>query len=318
MILIRKRTLLLAGFLALIAISITVAIIGARRFKPAQQDALGAASNTAGKFHAREIIDIQAEPPGVIIDLPIKESPASGPTAKGKVHYFADGYSLSDPASTNRQANWVCMFNPAKRGAQVKFTFYYEDSDPSHLAVEVPPETTRSINLYNCQEVLRNRRFGAKIESSEPMILQVCTAYYGEGDKADWYTRAMHSVICSNTISRVNYYADGFVIDVKKSRLKEPEWAFLLNPNPEAAMVNFYAYYAGGEKKIYALEIPPQRLFPLRMDDLVVKNKQFGAKYVSNVPIAIQQTRWVEEEDRKTIRAVFSVMAIPGELGTKP
>ena len=49
------------------------------------------------------------------------------------MHYFADGYSLSDPASHNRQANWVCMFNPMKKPAKLKFTFYYEDDEPTHM-----------------------------------------------------------------------------------------------------------------------------------------------------------------------------------------
>jgi hypothetical protein len=50
-------------------------------------------------------------------------------------------------------------------------------------------------------------------------------------------------------------------------------------------------------------------LLAVFMDELIVKNKLFGAKYISSVPIAIQQTRLIEEEDRKTIRACFSVMA---------
>ena len=55
------------------------------------------------------------------------------------------------------------------------------------------------------------------------------------------------------------------------------------------------------------------RLFPLHLDDLVIKNKLFGAKFASNLPIAVQQTRWVLEEDRKTIRSAYSVMAKQGD-----
>jgi hypothetical protein len=45
-----------------------------------------------------------------------------------------------------------------------------------------------------------------------------------------------------------------------------------------------------------------------------LKNKIFGARYTSSLPVAIQQTCLIVEEDRQTIRACFSVMAKPGPL----
>ena len=128
-------------------------------------------------------------------------------------------------------------------------------------------------------------------------------------DKHDWYTHAMWSVICSTKLSKTNYYADAFVIDVPGQRLKEPEWAFLLNPNKEAAEVTLHAFYNDGKKINYKFHVEPERVLPLFMDEIIRKNKLFGAKYTSSVPIAIQQTRLIEEEDRYTIRACFSVMA---------
>ena len=231
-----------------------------------------------------------------------------------RIHYFGDGYSLSDEKNPNRQATWVCIFNPGKKLSKMKFTFYYEDCEPTVMFYEMPAEMGRSIALYECKEVYHNKRFGAKIECSEPLVIQITTGYYGVEDKADWYTRAMHSVICSDTLSKINYYSDAFVIDKEEMRLKEPEWAFLLNPGEETAKVVLYAYYNDGQKETYNFTIPPQRLLPVFMDKLIVINKLFGAKYISNVPIAIQETRLIEEEDRKTIRACFSVMAKPGPL----
>lgn len=262
------------------------------------------------RFVVQEITETQAQRLGLDPDQPMR---ANQPAQEGRVHYFADGYAVSDPLNKHRQANWVCMFNPHPQTAKLTFTFYYEDSAPTQMEYDVPAETARSINLYECKEVRHNQRFGTKIESSVPLVIQVSTGYFGPGDKKDWYTRAMHSVICNTAISTINYYADGFVIDKEEMRLKEPEWAFLLNPNPERARVLFYAYYSHGEKKIYALEIPPQRLFPLHMDPLVIKNKLFGAKFVSSVPLCIQQTRLVEEKGKQIIRAAHSVMARPGD-----
>jgi len=146
-----------------------------------------------------------------------------------RIHYFADGYLLQDEKSPNRQSAWVCMFNPAKRDARLKFTFY-------------------------------------------------------------------------------------LVIDREGMRLKETEWAFILNPNDEVADVVPYAHYSDGRKHEHRFTVRPQRLLPVFMDETVVKNTLFGAKYISSVPVSIQETRLIEEEDRKTIRACFSVMAKIGSL----
>ena len=145
-------------------------------------------------------------------------------------------------------------------------------------------------------------------------MLQITTGYYGVEDKPDWYTRGMHSVICSDRLSTINYYADGLVLDNPGVRLKEPEWAFILNPNEVAADVKLYAHYADGQIVTYDFCVPAERVLPVLMDELVRKNKLFGAKYVSSVPVAVQQTRLIEEEDRMTIRSCYSVMAIPGPL----
>jgi hypothetical protein len=230
-----------------------------------------------------------------------------------RFHYFADGYLL-EAEGPNRQSTWVCIFNPTKREARLKFTFYYEDAEPTTMEYQLSPEAATNVHLLGCKEVIPDKRFGARIESSEPMVLQITTGYYGVEDKEDWYTRGMHSVICSDRLSKINYYADGLVIDQEGQRLKEPEWAFVLNPNRVAAEVTLHAYYSDGTKVTYDFHVAPERVLPIFMDELVVKNKLFGAKYVSSVPIAVQQTRLIEEEDRKTIRSCYSVMAKPGPL----
>lgn len=230
------------------------------------------------------------------------------------IHYFADGYLLEEETSPNRQSTWVCMFNPTRRDAEMKFTFYYETSEPTTMVRQARALTGSNLHLLSCKEVRQNERFGCKIECTEPMVIQITTGYYGVEDKADWYTRAMHSVICSDQLSRVNYYADALVIDVPGQRLKEPEWAFLLNPHPEPVDVTLYAYYSDGTQKQYPFRVAAERVLPVFMDELVIKNKIFGAKYISSLPIAIQQTRLIVEEDRQTIRACFSVMAKPGPL----
>ncbi len=231
-----------------------------------------------------------------------------------RIHYFADGYLLEDETSPNRQSTWACLFNPAPRPARLKFTFYYEKSAPTMMQTEVPAETGTNLHLLGRSEVLRDQRFGAKIESSEPIVIQITTGYYGASDRVDWYTRAMHSVICADRLATANYYADALVIDREGQRLKEPEWAFLLNPHLQPVEALLHCYYGDGTKTMYAFRVPAERVLPVFMDELVMKNQIFGAKFTSSLPIAIQQTRLILEEDRQTIRACFSVMARPGPL----
>jgi hypothetical protein len=146
-----------------------------------------------------------------------------------RIHYFADGYLL-EAAGPNRQSTWVCMFNPTKRDAKLKFTFYYADAEPTTMPYQVPAETGTSVHLLSCKEVLRDKRFGAKIETSEPMVLQITTGYYGVEDRHDWYTRAMHSVICGDRLSTINYYADALVSTTKASASRSRNGRFFSTP----------------------------------------------------------------------------------------
>lgn len=230
-----------------------------------------------------------------------------------RLHYFADGYLLEAPGP-NRQSAWACMFNPTRRDANCKFTFYYEHAEPTTMRYQVAAERGVNLHLLDCQEIRQDERFGARIESSEPMVVQITTGYYGIEDRADWYTRAMHSVICSDRLATINYYADALVIDREGQRLREPEWAFILNPHQAVAEVTLRAFYSDGIQATYGFRVPPERVLPIFMDELVAKNKLFGARYVSSLPVAIQQTRLIMEEDRQTIRACFSAMARPGPL----
>jgi hypothetical protein len=225
-----------------------------------------------------------------------------------RIHYFGDGYLLEKEGEV-RQSTWVCLFNPSSRAAEYRFTFYYERSEPTTLSLTVAAKTGINRHLVSCPEVHQNERFGAKVEASEPGVVQITTGYYGLEDKHDWYTRAMHSVICGTRLSKKNYYADALVIDNPGKRLKEPEWAFILNPNLTPANVVLHAFYASGKKINYPFTVGAERVLPIFMDELVIKNTIFGAYYTSDVPVAVQQTRLIEEEDRKTIRACFSVMA---------
>lgn len=231
-----------------------------------------------------------------------------------RVHYFADGY-IREAEGDIRQSAWVCMYNPTDIDAILDFTFYYEDVAPTHIKGHgLKAHSAHNMHLNSCPEVLWNKRFGAKINSSVPTVVQITTGYYGLEDKPDWYTRAMHSVICADSLSKILYYADGLVLDNPGKRLKEPEWDFILNPNRHDAHAVLTAEYGDGVREEYRFDIGAERLVCFFKDPVVRTNQLFGARYISDLPIAVQQTRLIEEEDRVTIRSCYSVMAKPGPL----
>lgn len=206
------------------------------------------------------------------------------------------------------------MFNPTKRDADAVMTLFYEDQKPTRLNLEVPAESKRNFHLTNYEEVVKNKRYGARILSTEPIVVQPTIGYYGPEDKHDWYTRGMTSTLAATALCKVWYYSDGVIIDRPDQRLKESEWAFILNPNNKDTEVTFTAYYNDQTKGVFKFEVPAERLRPIFLDDILIKNKGFGARFVSTEPIVVQETREIWEEDRLVVRSAFSAVALPWPL----
>jgi hypothetical protein len=230
------------------------------------------------------------------------------------VNYVADCYELHDEREPNKQSVWICLFNPTKYDANLMVTFYYEEIEPTYTMLKIPSECRRNLHTFESKDVIKNKRFGVKILSNVPIIVQSTVGYYGPEDKHDWYTRAMTTTLAATCTSKIWYYADGIVIDRPSQRLKESEILFLLNPSKRDAEVTFTAYYDDQRKDEFKFNVPAERLKMVLLDDLVIKNKSYGAKIVSTEPIVVQETREIWEEDRIVKRAAFSTIALPSPL----
>jgi len=230
------------------------------------------------------------------------------------VNYIADGYELLREDSPIMQSVWICLFNPAKHDADLTVTFYYEDQEPTHAKFRVLSQCRSNLHTAECKELVKDKRYGIRILSTEPIVVQSTVGYYGPEDRHDWYTRAMTSTLAATALSKVWYYADGVIIDRPDQRLKESEWAFILNPNKNDVMVTLTAYYADQTKGIFRFKAPAERLKVVFLDDTLIKNKSYGARFVSTEPIVVQETREIWEEDRVVKRSAFSVIALPWPL----
>ena len=230
------------------------------------------------------------------------------------VNYIADGYELLEEDNPNMQSVWICLFNPTKHDADLTVTFYYEDQKPTQTKLQVPSECRRNLHTAECKELLKNKRFGVRILSNEPIVIQSTVGYYEPEDKHDWYTRGMTSTLSATALSKVWYYADGIIIDRPNQRLKESEYAFVLNPNKKDARVTFTAYYDDQTKGFFKFRAPAERLKVVFLDDILLKNKSYGARFVSTESIVVQETREIWEEDRILKRTAFSVISLPWPL----
>jgi len=230
------------------------------------------------------------------------------------VNYIADGYELLKEDCPNMQSTWICLFNPTRHDIDLTVTFYYEDQEPTHAKFKLLSQCRSNLHTAECEELAKNRRYGIRILSTEPIVVQSTVGYYGPEDKHDWYTRGMTSTLAATALSKVWYYADGVIIDRLHQRLKESEWAFILNPRKKDADVTLTAYYMDQTKDVFRFEAPAERLKVVFLDDILVRNKSYGARFVSTEPIAVQETREIWEEDRVVKRSAFSVVALPWPL----
>jgi hypothetical protein len=230
------------------------------------------------------------------------------------INYIADGYELLKKDSPNMQSVWICLFNPTKHDADLRATFYYEEQEPTQTKLQVPSECRRTLHTADCKEIVKNKRYGVRILSTEPIVVQSTVGYYEPEDKRDWYTRGMTSTLSAIALSKVWYYADGIIIDQPNQRLKESEWAFVLNPNKKDTTVTFTAYYDDQTSDSFKFTAPTERLKIVFLDDILPKNKSYGARLVSTEPIVVQEVREIWEEDRILKRTAFSVMSFPWPL----
>jgi hypothetical protein len=108
------------------------------------------------------------------------------------------------------------------------------------------------------------------------------------------------------------YVADGIVIDNRDELwIRESEWAVMLNPGDAAAHVELGLFFKVFTRS-HTVEVPPRRVRAIRMDDLVtLRNKHYGVRFASDVPIAAQWRRTVAWYDSPELMSFWSVPCVP-------
>ena len=233
------------------------------------------------------------------------------------VNYMATGYVLDTEEDQNYRTGHFSILNPSKHDTDVAVTFYYEDQDPTQIkGIIVPNECQRTVVWIEQDGLMKNKRWGAKIESTEPIIAQETHYVRKRGDKAE-DVRSQCTTMMATTTSTLWYYADGVYIVPPtpwSKRMFEPEMVGLLNPNKREAEVTMICYHLDRKRTEATFNLLPERSLWVDLIDVVGKNpKHFGARFISTEPVVVQQERQVYAIPGSPVqRSDFNEMAYPG------
>jgi hypothetical protein len=207
----------------------------------------------------------------------------------------------------------MLMFNLGKQETEVKWTLYFEDQDPITLTFSVDGEKTWGTELISRKLIPQFKPFGGKIESSEPVVVQMTTGIFNcTNAPKNSNPMVFTSFICPDSLATKHAYADGVYVETDDHI--ETERIYILNPNKKAAKVTFSSYFAKYTKtqqnftKEY--QVNPERILIIPTES-IVKNEltNFGALLTSDVPVLIQVERVLYEKKNKgRIAASYRLM----------
>ena len=238
-------------------------------------------------------------------------------------HYLLDHKYWVDKKHCWGRGGHLLAFNPGPHDAKLNITLYFTDRDPITFSRMAPAGRSSESNQSNWP-IQPDVTIALVVECSEPIICQTTTGWnntMGEYDPPKSHTKDPHGVLRESArsymaltrLSQDWYYADGIVIDNPKGIwVRESEYALLLNPNDQPANVVLALHY--DEVVEHKIVVPPQRLKEIYMDDIAIRNKHYGVRFISDQPIATQWIRVVQWYDRPDPMTFWSVPCVPGPL----
>jgi hypothetical protein len=248
------------------------------------------------------------------------ESLAVVPPTAMKTHYLVDFVYVDDPATRAATMGHLVVFNPSSRPAALDVTVYFEDRESVHFALEAAAGTSTE-SSYPSWPVAPGQRFALAVTSSEPVVAQATVGWNNVGNDGRPQARApdggrpreaVTSYMAIPALAERWYLADGIVLDkANELWIRESEWAVLLNPGDAPARVDlglFFTFF----RRTHTIEVAPRRVRAVHMDDLVtLRNKHYGVRISSDVPIAAQWRRTVQWYDSPELMSVWSIPCVP-------
>lgn len=249
------------------------------------------------------------------------------PPGSLRTHYLIDFTYERDSETKHATMGHLVVFNPGSRPADLDATVYFEDREPEHFKMRARAGTSTESN-YQSWPVKPGQRFALGITSSEPVVAQATIGWNNVGNNSAPTARApdggppreaVTSYTAIPALAPRWYLADGIVLD-RQSQLwiRESEWAVMLNPGDTPARVELGLFFRFITRS-HTVYVPPRRVLAVRMDDLVmVRNRHYGVRITSDVPIAAQWRRTVNWYDRPELMSFWSIPCVPFAESTAP
>lgn len=243
----------------------------------------------------------------------------------------------------NRFGGYILILNlDQKNDADLELTFYYEDQAPAQAHYRLAAGREGLVHLgarsSNKPDVPLDKRFGIRVHSSHPVIVQST-----QGD-------TIHgSPVTNNMVThlfvpgplgeqhQVWYYVDCIVLR-NPTPLEEREWITLLNPHSRPAHVTLTFFPGGmmqhGTAEVqmadpdeqafqFRLQVGAERILQTRLHEDVTEvrpNHHYSVRIESDLPITAQATRRIFERGNYAFsRSIALLDCIPtGKLELHP
>jgi hypothetical protein len=238
-----------------------------------------------------------------------------------KTHYLLDHNFIQDDEKLYGEFGHLLAFNPGKKDADLKLTFYFENRELEEMHMVAKAGESTETN-YAKWPVKPGTRFALKVDSSEPIACQSTVGWnvtlnsYAPNAKTKsplGIREAVKSYMSITALNKEWFLPDGIVIDMPKDiYVHESEWALILNPGDQAASVKLALHYKDIE--VHNVNVPARRLMAVHMDEIARRNSHYGVHFQSDQPVAVQWLRTVSWYDRDELMGYWSVPCVPGPL----
>jgi hypothetical protein len=238
-----------------------------------------------------------------------------------KTHYLLDHNFIQDDEKLYGEFGHLLAFNPGKKDADLKLTFYFENRELEEMHMVAKAGESTETN-YAKWPVKPGTRFALKVDSSEPIACQSTVGWnvtlnsYAPNAKTKsplGIREAVKSYMSITALNKEWFLPDGIVIDMPKDiYVHESEWALILNPGDRAASVKLALHYKDIE--VHSVSVPARRLMAVHMDEIARRNSHYGVHFQSDQPVAIQWLRTVSWYDRDELMGYWSVPCVSGPL----
>lgn len=248
-----------------------------------------------------------------------REVLAVAPEGALQTHWFPDVRGVEDAESGEGVVAHLVVLNTSPLPARLAITAYFEDREPEAWEAWAAPGGVTESNT-TMWPVPAGVRFGLEVTSDRPVFCQVTSGWTNTANDLSPAARtrsgepvreAAKSSVAIRVLANRWYVADGVVLDAPDILwIRESETALVLNPGDEPATVEV-GLFDGRLGRRRTVEVAARRLAVVPMDAWAPRNRGYGARFVSDRPVAVQWLREVRWHDRPGLMTWWSVPGVP-------